>query len=448
MAVVAQTVTHTDLRAALPQAAHLTWGQRAMWRSMTDFTSPHTVVNLCRVLAVSDRAVADLATVTRAVGALIDRHSSLRTRVEVHDGVLTQLIAVDRRLPIIIETAGADDPDGVRTAQDTARRWGESPFQHGADWPLRVALILSGDRVRQIVLVFSHSTVDFHATELVLRDLRLLLLRGAITAPAAWQSLDVARREHEVEGARSGRAIDYWVQQLDRTPQGTFDTMTTTPVPGIRRGQLTSAAVETATRVLAARHRATPSTVLLATIATVLATDTHRPTGVVTMANNRYRVGYVDAIAKLNQFGFCRLDLGAGTSFPDRLRATFRATLSAYRHAHYDPAAWEETFTDLGHDHNMVLASYLYFNDIRLPREVAVDYPVPDRAGYAALRERTTFDWLSTPGRSPFRCRIQVVDAPGAVGLVITVNTPYVSTARAEALLRDVERVLVEAALA
>jgi hypothetical protein len=439
-------LTHAELEAVRPQVAPLTWGQRAMWRSMRDFTSPHTVVNLCRVLAVPARAVADLPTVTRAVGALIGRHSSLRTRIEEHAGVLTQVISTERLLPINIEAADADDPDGARTAQEAARRWGDPPFDHGAEWPLRVTLVATGDRVRQIVLVFSHSTVDFHATELVLRDLRLLLLRGPIAAPATWQSLEVARREREFEEPRSRRAIGYWVEQFHRGPHGTFDTMA--PAPGIRRGQLTSAAAETATRALAARHRASPSTVLLTAIATVLANDTHSPTGVVTMANNRYRAGYSDAVAKLNQFGFCRLDLGAGASFPDRLRATFRATLSAYRHAYYDPAAWEETFTDLGHDHNMVLASYLYFNDIRLPREIAIDDPVPDRADYAALRERTTFDWLSTPGRSPFRCRIQVVDAPGAVGLVITVNTPYVSTAQAEALLRDVERVLVEAALA
>ena len=224
--------------------------------------------------------------------------------------------------------------------------------------------------------------------------------------------------------------------------------MAPTPVPGIRRGQLTSTAAEIASRVLAARYQASPSAVLLTAIAAVLADDTHGASGVVTMANNRYRTGYADAVAKLNQFGFCRLHTGVGTAFADRLGATFRATLNAYRHSYYNPAVWEETFTNLGHDHNMVLASFLYFNDIRLPRETSIPGSVPDHAGYAALRERTTFGWLSTPGRSPFRCRIQVVDAPDAMGLVITVNTPYVSTAHAESLLRDVERVLVEAALA
>jgi hypothetical protein len=415
---------------------------------MRDFESPHTIVNLCRTLTVPARTATDLPTVIAAVGALVDRHQALRTRVEAHAGVLHQLIPEDDRLPITIEPVDADDPDGVRAAQEATRRWGDPPFDHGTQWPLRVALIVAADQVRQIVLVFSHSTVDFHATELVLRDLRLLLLRGAITAPAPWQSLDVARHERDHEEPRSRRAINYWVEQFHRTPHGTFDTLSPTPAPGIRRGQLTSAAAETATRALAARYKATPSTVLLTAIATVLGNDSHRPTGVVTMANNRYRAGYVDAVAKLNQFGFCRLDLATAASFRERLAATYRGALSAYRHAHYDPAGWEETFTDLGHDHNMVLASYLYFNDIRLPRELSAANPAPDRAGYAALREQTTFDWLSTPGRSPFRCRIQVVDAPGAIGLVITVNTPYVSTSHAEALLRDVERVLVEAALA
>ncbi len=448
MAVLAQTMTHADLEAVQPQVAPLTWGQRAMWRSMRDFRSPYTVVNLSRVLAVPARAVADVPTVTRAIGALVERHESLRTRVEERAGILHQLVTEDRRLPIHLEPADAEDPDGARTAHQAAQRWGDLPFDHRNEWPLRVALVVAGERVRRIVLVFNHSTVDFHAAELLLRELRILLLRGTIAAPAAWQSLDVARREGELEVARSRRAIAYWVEQFHRVPYGSFDTPAAEPVPGIRRGQLTSAAAEIAARVLAARHKASPSTVLLTAIAAVLETDTHSPTGVVTMANNRYRAGYADAIAKLNQFGFCRLDPGAGSAFADRLSATFRATLTAYRHSYYDPAVWEETFTDLGHDHNMVLASYLYFNDIRLPREAVIHGSVPDRAGFAALRAQTRFGWLSTPGRSPFRCRIQVVDEPDAMGLVITVNTPYVSTAQAEALLREVERVLVEAALA
>ena len=79
------------------------------------------------------------------------------------------------------------------------------------EYPLRVALVTVDDRVRQIVLVFSHCAVDFHAATTVLRDLRVLLLRGSLDSPPGLQSLDLAARERTTGLRRSQRAVAYWV---------------------------------------------------------------------------------------------------------------------------------------------------------------------------------------------------------------------------------------------
>lgn len=85
-----------------------------------------------------------------------------------------------------------------------------------------MALVVVDGRVRRIVLVFSHSTVDFYATETVLKDLRLLLVRGGVDAAPGLQSIDIARREARSQQTRSDRAISYWTKQFARLPAGGF----------------------------------------------------------------------------------------------------------------------------------------------------------------------------------------------------------------------------------
>jgi hypothetical protein len=48
--------------------------------------------------------------------------------------------------------------------------------------------------------------------------------------------------------------------------------------------------------------------------------------------------------------------------------------------------------------------------------------------------------------RFPWRCRVQVLDAPGAVELVVTADTRYFPAERIAPFLRGVEALLVEAA--
>jgi len=108
------------------------------------------------------------------------------------------------------------DPDGARAATELAA----DPVDHRDECALRVGLFQISPRVRQIALVFNHAAVDYYAAEIVLRDLRLLLLRGAVPMPAAWQLVDVAAHEQH-ECSRSDHAARYWPEHL-------------TPVPGVR----------------------------------------------------------------------------------------------------------------------------------------------------------------------------------------------------------------------
>ncbi|WP_158603486.1 condensation domain-containing protein [Micromonospora radicis] len=442
------SVPFDGVRAA---SAPLTWGQRAMWRSMDEFDSPagYRVLSLPRTLPVPARAEVTAARALDAVGALVTRHESLRTRFRRRDDELHQEAAAAGRLPVLVHAVSRprDDPDGRHAAAALTERLRAPRFDHVTEWPLRAALVTVDDRVRQVVVVFSHATVDFHASDLVLRDLRALLLRGAVDTPAGPQSLDLAGQERDGEQRRSQRAVAYWVREFAGLTPSLAEPVGAAPAPRYRRGSLVSAAVHHAVRLVAARNRTSTSNAILAATAAGLSADGGQQNcGIVVMANNRFQPGHERAVGTLNQIGLCRLDLTGRPGFTELLARAGRAALDAYRHAYYDPAEWERTFTDLGHDHRTFLAPYCYLNDARLLREVDAGQPGPDETKLRAIRSDTAFRWLPELAQFPWRCRLQVLDAAGAVELVVTADTRYFPTERVEPFLRGVEALLVEAA--
>ncbi|GAA2710145.1 hypothetical protein ACFY2R_27950 [Micromonospora olivasterospora] len=247
-------VAYAEFHGGRDATGPLTWGQWAMWRSVEEFTSPaaYRVLTLPRTLAVSARADVTVPRALRAVGGLVARHESLRTRVRCRDGELRQEAAASGRLPVLVH---AVPPAGGRPGR---------PVRGGG--PGRAAR------------------------------------RAAL------------RPRRRVAGA--GRA-------------------------GHRRG---------------------PGT--------------------------------------------------AGRGGVQSLSRARRAALDAYRHAYYDPAAFERAFTELGHDHRSVLAPLCYLNDVRLSPDVEAGGAGPDEAALRAMAAHGAFRWLDGLDGFAWRCRIQLLDAP------------------------------------
>ncbi|TDC85610.1 hypothetical protein E1193_01955 [Micromonospora sp. KC606] len=446
-----EQVAHAPFHGGRAASAPLTWGQRAMWRTVEEFDSPaaYRVLGLSRTLTVAARADVTVPRALRAVGALVTRHESLRTRLRLRDRELHQEATATGLLPVLVHAVAhpAGDPDGHRAAAALAARLREPRFDHVAEWPLRVALVTVDDRVRQVVAVFSHSVVDLHATDTVLRDLRVLLLRGTLDTPPGLQSLDLAERERHVEARRSQRAVVYWARQLAGLTGSLADPLRPLAEARHLRASLVSAALHHASVLVAARHRVSTSDALLAATAAVLDAGSGRDAcGIVVMANNRFQPGHDRAVGTLNQIGLCRVGLTGRPGFAELLSRARRAALDAYRHAYYDPAAWERAVTERGHDHRTFLAPFCYLNDARLSRPVRPPTAGPDEAGVRAMVADSVFRWLPELAEFPWRCRLQVRDAPGAIELVVTADTRYLPAERAEGLLRGVEALLVETA--
>jgi len=437
-----QALVHIDFDGGRDDIAPLTWGQRAVWKSVVEFTD-HSWLNFRRVLAVPRRAGADVASVGRTIAALMSRHGSLRTRLRLVDGERRQVASSRGRLPVILVPAGDDDEATAHAWRD---RLGSVPYDFAEEWPLRIGFVVVDDRVRYVVVVISHAAADLHACEILVRDLRLLLLRGSVPTPPGLQSLDVARREAG-DARHSERAVALWMREYARLPESMFPAVGPPLAPRFRRAQLESPAVNAAARLIAARHEVSTSTVLLAATATLVARWTgHDVCGVFTMSNNRFPTGYADAISKLNQLGLFVIDLADRPTFAEIVPRTWQGALRAYQHAYYDPTEMDAALRRAGRPCGSGLEPWCYFNDLRLPdTDLASEQPLDEAALRASLTD-SRLHWPETLERFAWRFRLQVMDVPGAIGLSLTTDTSYLPPPEAERFLREFEALVVNAA--
>ncbi|MFC0862044.1 condensation domain-containing protein [Sphaerimonospora cavernae] len=438
---------------AAPLTAPLTWGQRAIWETIVRTAPDDHYFNFGHVLKVPGprRTVAEAST---ALAALVERHGALRTRLsepglpgevlpDKAGGEPYQRLAERGRLPVVITD---DDPD--RVLDELAAR----PFDYVGEWPLRVALVLDGDRVTHVVLVFCHLAADGFGAEIALRDLRMLLLRGdrgggAIRRPGALQPLDLARWQAGPEGRKAAEtAAAHWEREFRRIPPTMFSAPTGSAAdPPIWRALLRSPALELAVRSIAHVRRASTSTVLLTAVAALVGRFTgHETCAMLPISANRVRRGTADIVTTMSQEGLFTLDLdlggAGGASFTDLLRAAGPAALRAYRSAYHDPADRNRVTTTIDLERGESIRPYCCFNDMRFadPGPVACD---PDEITTALAR--TSLSWPMS--QEKLNCRFCVhltVD-----GVSLTADTRYLSRPDIERFLLELESFLVGAAV-
>ncbi|WP_158553876.1 condensation domain-containing protein [Micromonospora deserti] len=449
---VAQARLGAEFAGASAPPAPLTWGQQALWAAIRRRGREQTLMSLRRIVAMPRKGSADVASVLRAIGALVGRNSSLRTRIHVVDGDVRQVVVAAGELPVLLVEAGpegsaAEEHHGAAVAAAVADQLAATPFDHAQEWPQRVALVRVGDRISHLVVVFSHLTVDFQAVEILLRQLRLLLLRGGIGAPAGPQSVDVARWEQDVNRRRSARAVAYWVRSFTRLPSRTLPWIAPPATSRFQRTVLVSEAADTAVRLAARRCRVTSSTVLLAAIAVVVSRWSGNDVcGLHSMANNRAVAGYAEAIAKLNQLGLVVVDTADRPSFDDLLPRVRQAALEAYRHSYYDPMELRRAFEAAGLPYEAGVSPHCYVNDVRLGVDTDLFGRAVDEAQVRAAMAGTSVTPAESLDHFTWRMRVEIIDQPRGIGIALTGDTSYLPPTHAERFLRDVERLLVEAA--
>ena len=392
----------------------LTWGQRHVLRA-------GTMAPQIRLVGVPDVPVPRVAD---AVARLVARHEALRTR---RSGPDEQRVLDSGTLAVELVRCA---PGESGAAAEAARERLAGSFDHTADWPVRVALVACGEDVRHVVLVCSPLAVDHEGMELVVKDL-VLLLRGALPVRTGPQPVDDARQQRSAHGARlTGRAIQFWTDELARVEPATASAETPAVWPPGDRcaATLSSAAMDTAAHAIAGRHGVSASTVYLAATAGLVGTLAGGPVATLrTVVSNRFYPDRRDVVAAIAQDGVLSLDLTV-PAFGDLVQLAWRETMRAHRFARYDP--------DLLAD--AVAPPFACFDDSRLVRHDVAG--LPDQAALRTSARGSSLTWSRTVARDAFAVLVD------GTGVTVRADVDLVSPADLECWLRALEGLLISAA--
>lgn len=424
----------------------MSWGQAAIWKWLPWFGEDAASFNMTRI--VHPPSDTDVAAALAAVGAVVAAHQVLRSRFgdgpdgpyqEVHGTGVVDVLLVD--VPPGPETAT------VAVAADVAAELSGKSFQHGDEWPVRIAVGVSAGVCRFVVLALSHLAVDWSALELLVADLRGRFA-GPVPAPA-WQPLDQARYERSPAGLRRGAtALERWRAALSTLPPSMFDYPPVEPTrPRFQRLCLSSPALAMAADRLATANRVSTSSVLLAAVALCLSALSGRQECVLRIiVSNRHderRRGLVAATAQNGVFG---LD-SAPADLTEAIRLSYRSGLVAYASGHYDPAALSDLIAEVGLDRGAHFDHIAYFNDVRgRDRWPEVDAAGLTPARLAELRDRTVVSHDAAWESYDVKFFLAVEPADDRALVYLLADTAYVPLPVVERLLRGIETVLVEAA--
>ncbi|MFE5792226.1 condensation domain-containing protein [Streptomyces sp. NPDC056503] len=433
--------------------APLTWGQRALWHAIGRTAPNDHYFNLGRVLPLADRgAPVDTDRLRTALSALLVRHEALRTRVVAEDGEPAQRLFAEGRAPLVVR----DAPDPDRAAETAAALLAELSghrFAYAEEWPVRLGAVRSGGRITHAVLALCHLAADGHAAEVLVRDLRLLVRRGAAGPASPETPLALARHQHGPAGRRASEAaLAHWERGLAQVPPTMFAERVAEPLrPRFWTGRLVSTALPRAVDAVAVAHRVSGSTVLLtAAAALVAAGQGHRAAAVMPIAGNRAAEGRRTLVSTLSQDALFVLELpedpSGETVFTDLLAAAWPAALAGYRAAAYDPVGWDALLERAARDRGTEVHPYCCFNDMRLVERGAATGPAPGAAELAELRRRTILDFPATQERVACRYCLHLTGDAAALTVTLTADTAYLPPEAIHAHLRGIEEVVVASA--
>src|SRR5579871_533914 len=314
-------------------------------------------------------AMASVGEVAGAVAALVARHETLRTTF-VPGERPRQRVAGSGVLMLEVCSVGAGEwgaADRPAVAGALVRWLRESP---DPGRPVRVAVAVApddGDRVVACAAGFTHLAVDHGAIEILKRDFAGLLA-GPARRPAGGpghQPLDQAELEASpAERARAKAALEHLEEQFSRIPHCLY------ALPGARPSgeslavELSSAAAAMAVRQVAARTRASRSSVVLAAVCAVVARRAHyRELVLPVVSSNRFERHLESYVGALSQNAVTTVDI-AGRSFDELVSHTGTRVAEASRHARYDAARRDAMNERIEHERGLRFNYDPLFNDL------------------------------------------------------------------------------------
>ena len=321
----------------------LSHGQRSLWviNRIEEGSSAYNVST-----AFELRGALDVDALTRAVGALVARHASLRTVfVEIDDEPRQRVLPIMPLDVKDVDLRGASDPDGHVRA--IVERQASEAFDLTEGPLLRVAVIRIDELLSVLALTIHHIVSDEWSMRILIGEIVEVYDgdtrgTGARLEPLTIQYPDYAVWQRESLASPAAAADrDYWLRQLSGD-LGVLDLATDGPRPAVqtfagRHHRLTiDAAIVTRLKALGASRGASPFMTLVAVVKVLL----HRYTaqhdvrvGVPIAGRTREELG--------NQIGFfvntlvLRDQVNSDEPFVALLDRVKRTAEAAYEHQRY-----------------------------------------------------------------------------------------------------------------
>ena len=327
--------------------------------------------------------VPDGTTVADALAALrtlVERHETLRTAFPAPVGQpegFPDRQEVRARGGFSVEAieAGHLDPGELDAfAEELGRKELTVRFDLGRDFPLRCTLLTDGERLLRMAVVVCHAAADGAGTALLIQEWAQLAAGRQLPPVDSRTPLQLAAVERSAAGLRRARsALRHWERVLRTSPHAVFADSRLVSPPGevsllICRSRSGARALQAASR----RTGATPSTVLLAAFAALVALRAAQPELVIAaLSANRHRPGLADYRGTIAQDGLLALNAGAA-DLDELIGRTKAASLSGFLNSTFDAEKVWQLIEDTAHRRGARFARHVVVNDLSLAIPEAV----------------------------------------------------------------------------
>ena len=423
----------------------LSWGQQTIWRAFEAVGSPIWLTGI-RPLPAGSTAqdVAD------ELAFIMSRNQSMRTRLIISDdGPIQQVVSASGEIELPIIDVD-DDADPLKVARAIEEDWRDRDlcYDYANDWPVRTVVIRHAGAATHLVQAISHLVSDGFGVMALLADLAARdPVTGAAGAPntsmepleqAQWQSSPAGKR-------RSMMAEQHWQRLLRTIPARRFAEPADKPQARYWRATFDSRAAYLGIRAIAARTSVDTSPVLLAAFAVGLArAGGSNPVVPRVYVSNRFRPRLASTVSPIAQTCPCVIDV-AGVSFEEAVRRTYYASLTAYKHAYFEPVKIRELLAATSEERGEEIDLSCIYNDKRLysPRGAGDSRPTPEEI--RAALPLSTLCWEERPEPEDL-CNIMIEDSPETINVLVLADSQYVTQSQVETFLREMEAIAVQAA--
>lgn len=191
-------------------------GQRLLW-SFERGRAESGVLNVPIIARLRSRM--NKSALEKAIGTLVLRHESLRTRMHWRPPRLMRAIAPSHEPELrMVDLSAASDPKGIFEQQLKAEL---NASIVSTEWPLRVTVwtLAADDHV--VCVNVNHMATDSSSNEIILQELAILYNAECAGAPEQlpairWQySQWVDWHRSQTEGRNRQRHLSYWEQKLE-----------------------------------------------------------------------------------------------------------------------------------------------------------------------------------------------------------------------------------------